>query len=55
MLNRGQLAIEPMITHRVPWHELPDIYRRLDQGDLSILGVVVDLDGSVALSFPKHL
>ena len=42
MLSRGQLAIEPMITHRVPWHQLPDMYRRLDQGDLSILGVVVD-------------
>ena len=42
MLSRGRLAIEPMITHRVPWHELPEIYRRLDQGDLSILGVVVD-------------
>ena len=42
MLSRGRLAIEPMITHRVPWHELPETYRRLDQGDLSILGVVVD-------------
>ena len=42
MLSRGELAIEPMITHRVPWHELPEIYRRLDQGDLSILGVVVE-------------
>ncbi len=42
MLSRSQLAIEPMITHRVPWQQLPDIYRRLDQGDLSILGVVVD-------------
>ena len=42
MLGRGELVIEPMITHRVPWHQLPEIYRRLDQGDLSILGVVVD-------------
>ena len=42
MLSRGQLAIEPMITHRVPWDQLPEMYRRLDQGDLSILGVVVD-------------
>ena len=42
MLSRGQLAIDPMITHRVPWHQLPDMYRRLDQGDLSILGVVID-------------
>ena len=42
MLSRGELAIEPMITHRVPWHQLPEMYHRLDQGDLSILGVVVD-------------
>ena len=42
MLSRGELAIEPMITHRVPWQQLPEMYRRLDQGDLSILGVVVD-------------
>ena len=42
MLSRAQLAIQPMITHRVPRQELPEIYRRLDQGDLSILGVVVD-------------
>ncbi len=42
MLGSGELVIEPMITHRVPWHQLPEIYRRLDQGDLSILGVVVD-------------
>ena len=42
MLSKGQLEVEPIITHRVPWHELPEIYRRLDQGDLSILGVVVD-------------
>ena len=42
MLSRGGLAIEPMITHRVPWQQLPEMYRRLDRGDLSILGVVVD-------------
>ena len=42
MLSRGRLTIEPMITHRVPWHQLPDIYHRLDQGDLTILGVVID-------------
>ena len=42
MLSRGELAIEPMITHCVPCHQLPEMYRRLDEGDLSILGVVVD-------------
>ncbi len=41
MLSRGELAIEPMITHSVAWRELPDIYRRLDEGELGILGVVV--------------
>jgi len=35
-----------MITHRVSWEELPDIYQRLDQGEREIVGVVVDwLDG----------
>ena len=42
MLARNELSVGPMITHMVPWHELPDIYRRLDEGDLSILGVLVD-------------
>ena len=35
-----------MITHRVSWEELPEIYHRLDQGEQEIVGVVVDwLDG----------
>ena len=42
MLSKGQIEIEPMITHRIPWHQIPEMYHRLDQGDLSILGVVVD-------------
>jgi hypothetical protein len=31
-----------MLTHRIGWQELPDIYRRLDEGDLDIVGVTVD-------------
>ena len=42
MLSRGELTIAPMITHRISWQELPEIYRRLDEGDPGILGVIVD-------------
>ncbi len=42
MLSRGELTIAPMITHRISWQELPEIYKRLDEGDPGILGVIVD-------------
>jgi len=42
MLVKGQLNIAPMITHRRPWHELPSIYQRLEQGEREIVGVVLD-------------
>jgi threonine dehydrogenase-like Zn-dependent dehydrogenase len=42
LLAQGRLDIGPMLTHRVGWQELPDIYRRLDEGDLDIVGVTVD-------------
>jgi threonine dehydrogenase-like Zn-dependent dehydrogenase len=42
MLATGRMDIEPMLTHRINWRELPDIYHRLDQGDLDIVGVIVD-------------
>lgn len=42
LLARGELPIEPMITHRYHWRELPEVYRRLDAGELSMVGVVLD-------------
>ena len=46
MMAQGRLNLAPMITHRVSWEELPEIYQRLDQGEKEIVGVVVDwLDG----------
>ena len=42
MLTTGRLDIGPMMTHRINWHEIPNIYQRLDQGDLDIVGVIVD-------------
>lgn len=46
LLEKGRLDIGPMITHRVGWQELPDVYRRLDEGDLDIVGVTVDWTGA---------
>jgi len=42
LLSRGRLPVRPMLTHRFPWHELPDVYARMDQGDKSIVGAVLD-------------
>ncbi len=42
MLRKGQLNIAPMITHRLPWRELPAIYDRLAKGEKEIVGIVLD-------------
>ncbi|MCH7988064.1 MAG: zinc-binding alcohol dehydrogenase [Planctomycetes bacterium] len=41
LLFRGRLNIAPLITHRIDHAELPEMYRRLDGGDRSVVGVVV--------------
>ena len=41
-LAQGRLSIEPMITHRFSWRELPEVYRRLDEGVPEMAGVVLD-------------
>ena len=40
MLESGDLKIAPMITHEFEWSEILDVYRRLDEGDSELLGVV---------------
>lgn len=42
LLARGRLPVRPMLTHRFAWHELPEVYARLDQGDRTIVGAVLD-------------
>ena len=42
LMQKGRLTLEPMITHRFTWQALPDIYRRLDQGERELVGIVVD-------------
>jgi threonine dehydrogenase-like Zn-dependent dehydrogenase len=44
LLKSGRLEVRPMITHRIKADSLPDMYRRLDEGEPSIIGVVVQWD-----------
>jgi 2-desacetyl-2-hydroxyethyl bacteriochlorophyllide A dehydrogenase len=41
LLSRGKLNVKPMITHRLNWDELPEAYRRLDEGDPEMVGTVL--------------
>ena len=40
LITERRMNIGPMITHRVDWHELPDVYARLDRGELDMVGIV---------------
>jgi threonine dehydrogenase-like Zn-dependent dehydrogenase len=42
LLANRQLKIAPMITHRQSWRDLPIIYQRIDQGERTIVGVVLN-------------
>ena len=41
LIANGTLPIDPMITHEFTWRDLPEVYRRLDQGDTDILGAII--------------
>ena len=40
LLAHGELDIGPMVTHEFDWSAIPEVYRRLDQGDSGLLGLV---------------
>jgi 2-desacetyl-2-hydroxyethyl bacteriochlorophyllide A dehydrogenase len=42
LLAKGRLNLAPMITHRFPWHQLPQVYDRLDRGERELVGIVLD-------------
>ena len=42
LLARGRLPVRPMLTHSFGWYELPEVYARLDQGDRTMVGAVLD-------------
>ncbi len=46
LLARGRLVVRPMLTHRFAWHELPEVYARLDRGDRTIVGAVLEWSGA---------
>ena len=41
MLAKGNLPIDPMITHRFTWRDLPSVYGRFDRGDPDLVGAVI--------------
>ena len=41
MLESGDLEVAPMLSHEFDWSEIPDVYRRMDEGDSELLGVVI--------------
>ena len=42
LLSRRRLNIRPILTHRFPWEQLPEVYQRLDENDEAIVGAVID-------------
>jgi threonine dehydrogenase-like Zn-dependent dehydrogenase len=42
LMAAQRLAIEPLISDRVPWHRAPQVYERLAAWDDGLLGVVLD-------------
>ena len=42
LLARRRLRIGPMLTHRFAWQDLPEAYRRLDQGDRTIAAAIIE-------------
>ena len=44
LLARRRLRIAPMMTHEFAWHELPEVYKRLHEGDRSIVGTTIRWD-----------
>ena len=41
LLARKKLQFQPMITHRLDWDQLPEVYNRLHQGDRDMVGTVI--------------
>lgn len=42
LLESGAIDLTPMITHRFTAEEIPEVYRRLDEGDDTMVGVVIN-------------
>ncbi len=54
LMARRKLTIAPMVTHRLDWHQLPEVYRRLDQGETDMVGVVLRWESIGRVSNKKN-
>lgn len=41
-LARGRMQVAPMLTHQFDWTELPDVYARMDAGEVEMIGVCIN-------------
>ena len=41
LISRGELDISPMLTHEIKWHDIPEIYQRIGNGEKGIVGTLV--------------
>jgi threonine dehydrogenase-like Zn-dependent dehydrogenase len=41
LMAHRRLNVAPILTHEFGWNELPEVYRRLDEGDRSIVGTTI--------------
>jgi 2-desacetyl-2-hydroxyethyl bacteriochlorophyllide A dehydrogenase len=41
LMERRQLNVASILTHTFSWEELPEVYKRLDDGDRSIVGTTI--------------
>ena len=44
MMMSGQIDVEPLITHRMPWRQTPEAYHLLYNSPESALAVIIDWD-----------
>ena len=41
LFEKGKLSLAPIITHHFQWNEIGEAYRRLDEGELDMVGVII--------------
>jgi threonine dehydrogenase-like Zn-dependent dehydrogenase len=42
LMRSGRLKIEPMVTNHVSYEELPEVFQQLDEGNTSMVGILVE-------------
>jgi threonine dehydrogenase-like Zn-dependent dehydrogenase len=42
LVAAGEIDVDKLITHRIPWNQAPDIYRRLLENQVARLGIILE-------------